>query len=51
MTRFVNGFSVMIENEYRISSRFLIGGKIFVTGGRDEGGVISGGMIKFGVTL
>lgn len=51
MTRIVSGFSMILENEYMISSKFLIGGKLFITGGKSEGGVISGGMIKLGILL
>ena len=47
----INGFNMIIENEYSITSRFLIGGKLFVTGGIDEGGIVSGGMIKLGIAL
>lgn len=51
LTRRVDGFSIIVEDEYMINSKFLIGGKIFVTGGRSEGGIVSGGMIKLGVLL
>ncbi len=47
----INGFNMIIENEYKITSRFLIGGKLFVTGGIDEGGIVSGGMLKLGIVL
>ena len=47
----VNGFSLILEDEYMIGSRFLLGGKLFVTGGVDEGGIVSGGMIKPGILL
>jgi len=50
-TSTINGFNVIVEDEYMISSRFLIGGKLFVTGGIEEGGVVSGGMIKLGILL
>ncbi|HEY6915427.1 MAG TPA: hypothetical protein VI413_12185 [Paludibacter sp.] len=51
LTRMVNGFSVMLEDEYMINSKFLVGGKLFVTGGEKEGGVVSGAMIKLGIVL
>ena len=51
MTRMVRGFSMILEDEYLINSKFLIGGKLFVTGGEREGGVVSGGMIKLGILL
>ena len=47
----INGFNMIIENEYKITSRFLIGCKLFVTGGIEEGGIVSGGMIKLGIVL
>jgi len=51
LTRMVNGFSLILEDEYMINSRFLVGGKLFVTGGIEEGGIVSGGMIKLGILL
>ena len=51
LTQMVNGFSMILEDEYMIGSRFLLGGKIFVTGGVEEGGIVSGGMIKVGILL
>ena len=47
----INAFNMIIENEYKITSRFLIGGKLFMTIGIEEGGIISGVMIKFGYVL
>ncbi len=47
----INGFNMIIENEYKISSRFIIGGKLFVTGGIEEGGIVSGALIKLGIVL
>ncbi|MBN1650752.1 MAG: hypothetical protein JW857_05460 [Bacteroidales bacterium] len=47
----INGFNLILENDYQITSRFLLGGKLFVTGGIYEGGVVSGAMIKFGIVL
>ncbi len=47
----INGFNMIVENEYKITSRFLVGAKLFVTGGIDEGGIVSGGMIKLGIVL
>lgn len=50
-TNSVAGFSAIIENEYMITPRFLIGIKGFFTGSIQDGGIISGGMLKFGVLL
>ncbi len=47
----INGFNVIIENEYKINSKFLIGGKLFMTAGIEQGGIVNGGMIKFGIVL
>ena len=47
----INGFNMIIEDEYKITSRFLIGCKLFMTGGIEEGGIVSGGMIKLGIVL
>lgn len=47
----INGFNMIIENEYKITSKFLIGGKLFMTGGIEDGGIVSGGMIKLGIVL
>jgi len=47
----INGFNMIIENEYKITSRFLVGGKLFMTGSIDTGGIISGGMLKLGIVL
>ncbi|GHT19958.1 hypothetical protein FACS189429_8010 [Bacteroidia bacterium] len=45
-----NAFNIIVENEYRINARFLIGVKAFTTG-RIDGGILSGGMVKLGVAL
>lgn len=50
-TNSVAAFSAIIENEYMITSRFLIGIKGFITGSVNDGGIISGGMVKFGILL
>jgi len=50
-TSTINGFNVILEDEYMINSRFLVGGKLFVTGGILEGGIVSGAMAKFGILL
>jgi hypothetical protein len=47
----INGFNMIVENEYKITSRFLVGGKLFMTGSIDTGGIVSGGMIKLGIVL
>ena len=44
-------FNVILEDEFKITTRLMIGGKVFFTAGIQEGGVISGGMVKFGVVL
>jgi hypothetical protein len=46
-----NGFNVIIEDEQQIGSRFLVGGKLFMTAGIKQGGILIGGMIKLGVIL
>ena len=43
-------FNVIIEDEFKITPRILIGGKLFLTGNIDSA-VLWGGMIKFGVVL
>lgn len=50
-THYITGFSAIVENEYMITSRFLIGVKGFITGSINDGGIISGGMLKFGILL
>ncbi len=46
-----NAFNIIIEDEYWINSRFLVGLKLYTTGNMSFGGIISGGLIKFGVSL
>jgi len=47
----LNCFNVIIEDEKKITSKYLIGGKLFMTAGIKEGGVLIGGMLKLGVIL
>ncbi len=45
------GFNVIVEDEYRVHSNLLIGGKLFMTAGIQQGGILSGGMLKVGFIL
>jgi hypothetical protein len=51
--RFLTGFNIIVEDEYRLNSRFSVGGKLFLVGGIpiDEGAIMYGFMLKFGVAL
>ena len=45
-------YNIILEYEYRINSRFMIGGKLFTTGSfSGGGGDITGGLVKFGIAL
>ena len=46
-------FNVIVEDEYRITTRLMIGAKLFYTGDIKDGGSgeLFGGLIKFGVAL
>ncbi|VBB47154.1 hypothetical protein TRIP_D420073 [uncultured Paludibacter sp.] len=46
-----NAFNIIIEDEYKINSRFLVGLKAYTIGNMDQGGILSGGMVKFGIAL
>jgi hypothetical protein len=47
----VTGFNLIVENEYQINSKFLIGGKLFASGLIFEGHLFSAAMIKMGIIL
>jgi hypothetical protein len=49
--RRTTGFNVILEDEQLIGSRLLIGGKLYLTGGVKQGGILSGAMIKVGFRL
>ncbi len=51
LSRTSNAFTIIIEDEYMISQKFLIGAKLFSTNGIQEGGIISGAMLKFGILI
>jgi len=46
-----NGFNIIIEDEYLIHSKYLVGGKLFTTAGFEGAGIVSGGMIKLGIVF
>lgn len=48
---FYNAFNIIIEDEYWINSKLLVGLKLYTTGNMSFGAIISGGLIKFGVSL
>ena len=44
-------FNIILEYEYRINSRFMIGGKLFTAATYSGGADATGGLIKFGIAL
>ena len=46
-----NLFNIILEYEYRINSRFMIGGKLFTAATYSGGADVTGGLIKFGIAL
>ena len=44
-------FNVIFEDEFKITTRLMIGAKLFFTGNFGNGGELWGGLIKFGVVL
>ena len=50
-SRTLNAFSIIIEDEYLISEKFLIGAKLFSTASISQGGIVGGAMLKLGILL
>lgn len=46
-----HAFNIIIEDEFKINSRFMIGLKSYTIGNNDQGGILSGVSLKLGITL
>lgn len=46
-----HAFNIIIEDEFKINSRFMVGLKAYTIGNMDQGGILSGLSVKFGITL
>ena len=50
-SRTLNAFTIIIENEYLINQKFLIGARLFSTASISQGGIVGGVMIKLGILI
>lgn len=46
-----HAFNIVIDNEFKINSRFMIGLKAYTIGNNDQGGILTGISFKLGVSL
>jgi hypothetical protein len=49
--RRTTGFNVILEDELMVGPKLLVGGKLYLTGGVAQGGILSGAMVKVGFRI